>query len=245
MPTAATTSAVATFLEEDRRPRRRWVRREDGISMDADDSTGATSLTGFTVCEAEGTTSWADFTGSEVEGTTSSTGPLCVEQRTTATPRGHLRRQRYSRRRPGTAETATTRRAQQRRRVVCKNSDATGRRRQRYSRRRPGTAEATTTLTSTSTSSTTRTRRNNGSARATTARANTFKDGGGAKLHDVDDENDEDDVQRARRTALHRSSTAQHFGVDGNGSDHDGCEQYREDDDYDVQRARRRVLHDD
>ena len=208
MPTAATTSAVATFLEEDRRPRRRWVRREDGISMDADDSTGATSLTGFTVCEAEGTTSWADFTGSEVEGTTSSTGPLCVEQRTTATPRGHLRRQRYS-------------------------------------RRRPGTAEATTTLTSTSTSSTTRTRRNNGSARATTARANTFKDGGGAKLHDVDDENDEDDVQRARRTALHRSSTAQHFGVDGNGSDHDGCEQYREDDDYDVQRARRRVLHDD
>ena len=48
----------------------------------------------------------------------------------------------------------------------------------------------------------------------------------------------------ARQTALHRNNTAQHFGVDGNGSDHDGCEQYRDDDDNDVQRAQRRGLHD-
>ena len=47
---------------------------------------------------------------------------------------------------------------------------------------------------------------------------------------------------RGRR---HYTVTAtQHFGVDGNGSDHDGCEQYRDDDDNDVQRARRRKLHD-
>ena len=72
--TAATPTAAATFLEEDRRQRRRWQRREQGHQHG--------SLTGFTVCEAED----ASLTRSGLRSTSWRT--------TTTTPRGHLRRQR-------------------------------------------------------------------------------------------------------------------------------------------------------